>query len=266
MHRRSPEPLNPLPPRTGAHACQAFTLIEMLVVIAIIGILATIGLPAIKGMTKSNATIAANRQLLDDFTYARQRAIADHTSVYVVFDPPTILNFTPTKLTSQASAMHTYTNLLGGQYTTYALLSLRSVGDQPGQTSPHYLTAWRSLPQGIFIAASKFSGTTNAVNFYTNAFRYAQFPFPTIDTNSTLTTFLLPYVGFDYQGQLISQVDEAIPLSRGSILYPRDADGNFISSAPDVLETPPGNSITTSNVIHIDWLTGRAHIERQEVQ
>jgi prepilin-type N-terminal cleavage/methylation domain-containing protein len=272
MHRRSPELLKHLPPFADGRAKSAFTLLELLVVIVIIGILATIGLPAIKGMTKSNTTIAANRQLLDDFSYARQRAIADHTTVYVVFVPPSIINFGTQKLAGQAPALNTYNNLLGGQYTTYALLSLRSVGEQPGRSTPHYLTAWRSLPNGIFINTNKFNtnlyrlAQASPTSFYSNAFPSLVFPFPVVSTNSNIITFTLPYIGFDYQGQLITQVDEAIPLTRGSIFSVRGADGNFLPAAADVVETPPGNSITTSNVIHIDWLTGRARVERQEVQ
>ena len=105
------------------------------VVIVIIGILATISLPAIKGMSKSNSTMAANRQLLDDLGYARQRAIADHTDVYVVFVPPNVWQINPNSPGLSASDRVSLTNLWGGQYTTYAMLSLRSVGDEKGVSS-----------------------------------------------------------------------------------------------------------------------------------
>src|SRR3954452_23273593 len=91
-----------------------FTLLEMLVVVAIIGILAAIGVPAIRGMTKSQATVTADRQLLDDLANARARAIAQHTTVYMVFVPPYIIN---QPIPSDPGIAKQYSNLFGGQYT-----------------------------------------------------------------------------------------------------------------------------------------------------
>ena len=46
-------------------------------------------------------------------------------------------------------------------------------------------------------------------------------------------------------------------------MYTKDAKGALASWT--VQEIPPNNSVNSSNVIHIDWLTGRAKIERADV-
>ncbi len=229
--------------------------------ISIIALLAAIGLPKLSGFGKSNATIAATRQLLDDFDLARTRAISGRMNVDVVFIPPGITSFYQANAASLPPRESSLANnLLGGQYTTYALFASRDVGDQPGRNTPRYVMPWKALPQGSFIAASKFSGATvNGVP----PFQYRNFPFP-LATNTMVMS--LPYIEFDYQGRLASQKDEIIPLARGSIFYARDNNGQFIPQPADVREDPPNNSVTIYNHIHIDWLTGRARVERQEIQ
>src|SRR5437667_12911594 len=70
----------------------AFTLIELLVVMAIIGLLATIGLPALKGFGKGTGMAGAQRQLLQDLGLARLSAINGRTTVYMVFAPTNVLD------------------------------------------------------------------------------------------------------------------------------------------------------------------------------
>ena len=229
----------------------AFTLVELLVVMAIIAVLATIGLPALKGFRKGDAITAAQRQLLDDLAFARLKAISGRTTVYMVFVPPGIISQLPA-LTDPRDRKQ-LTNLISGQYTAYALFSYRSVGSQPGQPNPRYLTDWKRLPDGMLFPTNKFDQTPfvmNSPNEYLRSFTNGIFPFPGAKTP---VGYLLPYVAFNSQGQLVSgpHRDEVIPLAQGSVFY--------TTSQPDVVMKPPNNY--TNSYVRINWLTGRASVD-----
>jgi type II secretory pathway pseudopilin PulG len=268
----------------------------LLVVIAIMGILAAIGLPAIRGMSKSNAMAAADRQLLDDLAYARQLALSDHTTVYMVFVPSNIVNTAIYRnVTNNDPVAAANLTLYRGQFTSYAMMSLRSVGDQPGQSNPRYLTDWRSLPNTVFIPPQKYGPYNTNDQDYRRAFAFtfdptnsgaypatdlstvqgslgqSAFPFPFVTNNAVFAH--LPYIGFDYQGRLVSQKDEYIPLAHGSVLIQQNPDGSLASVPADAEELPAGNTLYSPtytnnayNQVHINWLTGRARVEIPPLQ
>jgi prepilin-type N-terminal cleavage/methylation domain-containing protein len=270
-----------------------FTLIELLVVIAILGILAGLAVPALKNLGKSQANVSAARQLLDDVGRARQLAMANRTTVYMVFVPTNFWNPTwmstagiytttwNTKMTPAAQSAAT--NLCDQQLAGYTFVANGAVGDQPGRHLWHYLAPWQTLQEGTFIALQKYSNSysiydpISQVTYPISVFNYTNnIPFPT-ETNTVATTGnnlpWLPYIAFNYLGQLTADGvnpatrDEYIPLAHGNLADTADANKALQFAPPTVRETPPGNSTNLAyNIVHVDALTGRAVLEFHKVQ
>lgn len=238
----------------------AMTVLELLVVIAIIGLLSVLSVPAIRALTRSNTISSANRQLLDDVALARQRAINEHSIVHVLFVQTNVLVMNLNTKTPQNSKV--LLNLMTGGQTRYALYAERTTGDQPGQHHPRYLTGWHTLPEGVFFSDRPDDNPERGLS---RLEKVAVF-FPTI--NGELTD--LPHIAFNENGALVDRNGmprlggDYIELARGSIMFQRDPSGNVIFF--DARENPPNNSIDNYNRVRIDGLTGRARIERPEIQ
>ncbi len=294
-----------------APAPAGFTLLELLTVITIIGIIAALTVPVLKNFGKSDVSISAGRQMLDDIGHARQLAMSQRTTVYMVFlqtnfwtwNNPSlgVKVFTSPPMTpGQTNAA---TSLLGMQLNGYTFMADGAVGDQPGNHQWHYLAPWQSLPDGAYIPLWKFynPGATLAVPYYRfsdpvnnnayfniNIFPTNTFPFPTQDATNVNDLYMMPYIAFNYLGQLStfsgqlfspqwqtgvgdqdytgSGID--IPLAQGSLINAKDpATKAFQIGPPQVTENPPGNATNISyNVIHIDPLTGRATLLYHKMQ
>ena len=257
----------------------------MLVVIAIIGILAAVSLPTMSQWGKGNAMLASTRQMLDDVQRARQHAISQRTTVYMVFCPENFwsdANYAPVLLNTTEKAKGE--KLYGKQLNAYTFVTLRSVGDQPGTTSPRYLSSWKTLSEGATIALWKFNSplllptvVADPINptrsdFPLNVYGFnitTNIPFPSVDAPPKLYGNVkawagLPYIAFNHLGQPESLKDEFIPLAKGSVSYARDANRVATQAAPTITENPPGNSVNAFTIVRIDKLTGRARLEKQE--
>jgi prepilin-type N-terminal cleavage/methylation domain-containing protein len=250
----------------------AFTLLELLVVIGIIALLASMGIGALRGFNAVNVVSAGSRQLLDDINMARNHALNQRTTVYMVFVPLMQVGFDKNPLTDDQKKF--FTNRMGGQLTSYNFMTLRSPGDQPGKGRPRYLSEWKHLPEHVYIPAEKFfplptaqwQARALAEDGMSLPMPQMLLPFPTVDSPKTN----LPCIAFTYRGELVGpdatkprQRDEYLSLTRGSIIYQRDAAGRLLNEPPELIETPRGNS-TNNPWIRIDWITGRARIEERK--
>lgn len=283
-----PQPFQPLfaRDRNGADPSRvAFTLMELLMVIGIMALVATIAAPSLKKLRESDVMAAANRQLLDDLASARQRAIVGRTTVYMVF-MPSATNYSNAQFNQLSYADGQ--RVLVNQLTAYALFAERSVGDQPGQPYARYLTDWRSLPEGVFIPEWAFRQSLQPANTFVpewtalqnspgfadlgipptslgalNVMRGIKFP-----GNSGVTNLNVFSIAFDYQGRLKGSPSDMVilPLGRGNVYPHHDATKRPIYGPLTVKEDPAGNSIENFNCIAIDWLTGRAKLLRQEIK
>jgi prepilin-type N-terminal cleavage/methylation domain-containing protein len=284
---RSPDPVALSLSRRGG---RAFTLIELLVVLAIIGLIAGLALPVMNNF-KPNHTASVTRTLLDELARARQLAISQRTTVYMVFVPTNFWSdaaFQGLPLSEKTKAA----KLLDKQLIGYAFVSLRSMGDQPGNPSVRYLSEWKTLPDGAFISMHKFGPFTQMLTIFTNdtqtAFQVSGFnktgwvPFPSAEARPYVFNALrqpyvrLPYIAFDYMGRLARFDDfnrpvpargELIPLAKGNVVFARDQQTKVpLQVVPSANEQPLGNTTNSYNVVAIDWLTGRARGLQQEVR
>jgi prepilin-type N-terminal cleavage/methylation domain-containing protein len=263
---------------------RAFTLLELMVVIAIIGFIAALALPHVSGFSRANSMAAATRQFVDDCGLARRRAIINRSTVYMVFVPPTL--WSNEVVLSQIYG-NEISNLVTHQFAAYALISLGTVGDQPGRHYPQYVTDWRILPDGVFIAPFQFNLLPNGVppnNVYiytTNTLTgttVASFiqpwtwlsnsvPFPSLSSTNFTYNLPMPCIGFTPSGSLTTPfTNQYIVLARGNVTSFRDTNGAPILQPAFWSEAPPGNDTNNANLIKIDWMTGRATVVQNRLQ
>jgi prepilin-type N-terminal cleavage/methylation domain-containing protein len=285
--------------RNPRSTSRAFTLIELLVVIAIIGILAALAAPVLHNF-RPNYTASVTQQLLTDLARARQLAISQHTTVYMVFVPTNFWRdpaYNPAIL-SLADRMQA-TNLYDKQLIGYNFVSLHSMGDQPGRPTVHYLSSWKTLPEGGYIYPTKFippqASGLPLMNVFTNnpgngvrqlafqvfSFDYANTPSPgspvipfpqenTLRNTARNPYVVLPYIAFDYMGRLASNQGKGqgaiLPLTRGGVSFAHDTNKKPTQGLPTFSEQPIGNTTNGFNIVYVDTITGRARSLQQEVR
>ena len=266
---------------------RAFTILELMLVIGIIGLMAALALPHLSGFTKGNTMTAATRQLLDDVALARQRAMVNRSEVCMVFLPPNFWTNDQLGGSQNSFSNNQITTSSRHQYAAYALVSLRTVGDQPGLSNVHYLTDWRFLPQGIFIypvpidqlgrrpiefiptntTSQPATIPTVVVTPFTNNIL---FPFPSTFVPIHFNLRICPILDLARTASLSPAAINIIAVDQRQYFFPVEPEWAarngrpMAANATAPVETPPGKSTTIPNLIHIDWLTARAKIEQNQ--
>ena len=145
---------------------RAFTLVELLAVIAIIGIMIAVMMPSMIGMARGSKLSGTVSQLKTTMTLARQWAITKRERVYVLFP-------------------NEKATLYGGDNTSQVHRAWRSYavyGERSG-----YLREWTQLPEGIVFVGTE--GEFNSGNpegpddvdnpmIDSNAAKWPSLPFP----------------------------------------------------------------------------------------
>ena len=132
--------LNPLTPR---YCVGAFTLVELLAVIGIMGLLAAVGVPALKGLTGSGGRKQALSQVMGAIEIARNTAISTGTNAAVIFPDSTFASGDAYKYRSMAVVAWNPTN---------TNLPATMVG------------SWIVLPQGVALFPNSISALPTATN------------------------------------------------------------------------------------------------------
>ena len=163
----TPFSLNPLTPR---YCVAAFTLVELLAVIGIMGLLAAVGVPALKGLTGSGGRKQALSQVMGALEIARNTAISTGTNAAVIFPDSTFTS---------------------GEAYRYRSMAVVAWNATNSATAATMVGSWIVLPQGIA--------------FFPNSLKTANMPTATNISVRILTTPItasFPGVVFQSDGSL----------------------------------------------------------------
>ena len=121
----------------------AFTLVELLAVIGIMGLLAAVGVPALKGLTGSGGRKQALSQVMGALEIARNTAISTGTNAAVIFPDSTFSSGDAYKYRSMAVVAWNATNT---------------------NLPPTMVGSWIVLPQGVALFPKSISALPTAIN------------------------------------------------------------------------------------------------------
>ena len=172
----------------------AFTLIELMAVIAVIGLMVVVSIPAMRGMSGSNQLANAGRQFNNALMAARQEAITQnaYVRVMVAYDE----TIRGGSLTDDQKGMNcsAYAIMWQPPLTGWQAGASSAQPNLPlGQNTWRYIKAWQSLPKGVvFDPAKEDLRTANGnVSLPATTIFFGQQASPT--NNAETTRDLMPF-------------------------------------------------------------------------
>jgi len=155
----------------------AFTLVELLAVVGIMGLLAAVGVPALKGLTGSGGRKQALSQLMGALEIARNTAISTGTNAAVIFPDSTFASGDAYKYRSMAVVAWNATN---------------------PATAATMVGSWIVLPQGVALFPNSISALPTALNISVRILttsKTASFPGVVFQSDGALDEVLHPVTG-----------------------------------------------------------------------
>lgn len=203
-------------------ARDAFTILELLVVMTIISVLLVVLVPAVTSISKSNARKGALGTLSGVLEQARATAIRDGQATYVAFVD---------QLPNSSDAAKTQ------QYCYRSFAIFEDDATTPGTVKQ--ITPWKSFPTGVSIRSGTLNNLANTPT-----------KFPFTPTNSPGASF--PFLKFNSNGE----VDESTSRnpSTSTTPIPLDIFEGTVTGGSD-FDT---NSAKLTDTIAVSKLTGRA--------
>jgi prepilin-type N-terminal cleavage/methylation domain-containing protein len=151
-------------------SARGFSLIELLVVVALIGILAAIGIPALQESTKRNAVWTASELIGSQIRQARLKAISRNMSFRIRFDCPAVGQFRVLQVTG-APGFDNATNRCSMQQTydsgVMAMPSNVTYGSTPPTltvNSRGVFTSSTSIPTTITVTYGGYTSRSLSVS------------------------------------------------------------------------------------------------------
>ncbi len=124
-----------------ARRLRAFTLLELLITLTIIGILGAAAAPGVSRWIEEYRMKAASRQLMSDLQFARMKAVADNVQYQVYFNPANnqywVQGWNPaTALWNQVGATRQLANAASMAYEAGVVLVFANNADQSVTFTP----------------------------------------------------------------------------------------------------------------------------------